>query len=131
MRSSIRSLLILYLAILGIGCDDRAIVSDPEPLNTRVTIDFSLARGEDPAPFIRALTPRLNKFDFPIRKSELPTGLGQVWVEVQDDNLTETFKAFEQALAETGDSYVKQIFIGVRTSERIADEEPTVPSIPE
>jgi hypothetical protein len=130
MKAPLRPLLIFHFALLSIGCGDRSTHNDTQPLNTSVTIDFSLARGEDPAPFVKALTPKLDHLTFPLRKSELPTGLGVIWVLVQDDNLTETYKAFEQSLAETGDPYHKQIGISVRTAEVSIKQESPEPSSP-
>jgi hypothetical protein len=132
MNAPPRTLLIFHFTLLSIGCGDRSRDNNThtQPLNTSVTIDFSLARGEDPAPFVKALTRKLDHLTFPLEKSELPTGLGAVWVLVQDDNLTETYKAFEQSLAETGDPYHKQIGISVRTTEVSSKQESPEPSNP-
>ena len=130
MKAPVRLLFFSHFAMFTIGCSEHSENSDAQLLNTRVTIDFSSARGEDPASFIKALRPKLDHFDFPVRRPEFPDGLGQVWVEVQDDNLTETFKAFEQSLAEAGDPYTKEIVIDVRTSEENSTKSLPKPTTP-
>lgn len=130
MNATLQSFLIFQFALLGTGCRDHSTNNDAQLLNTHVSIDFSLGRGEDPAPFVKALTPKLDRLGFQFRRSELPAGMGVVWVMVQDDNLTETYRIFEQALAETGNPYRTQIFVKVITPGVSSMEEHPAPSNP-
>lgn len=110
---------ILIASVVGAGlasCDRRQ-EAKTQDMNVQVNVDFSLSRGEDPEPFRKGLEAALGSAGFTYRWPEEQGSNGMIWILLADDNLTEAYHLFEQALTTTGNEGRKSIVIHVLQSK--------------
>lgn len=88
-----------------------------QEMNVQVSVDFSLSRGEDPEPFRKGLEAALESVGFTYCWPQEQGSNGIIWILVADDNLTEAYHLFQQALTTTGNEGRKSIVIQVLQSE--------------
>ena len=99
--------LVVTVMLCAVGCNksrDPVPVRRPD-LNVRVSVDYSINRGEDPKPCYELLRSRMRAATFDYYMFSGPSELGSVCVEVEDDNLGETLKIFRDVLADTKSPY--------------------------
>jgi hypothetical protein len=76
-----------------------------ERLNVRISVDYTLSRGEDPQPLYDLLRERMRAATFDYYMFPAPSELGHVSVEVEDDYLAEALQIFRTALRDVGTSH--------------------------
>lgn len=79
---------------------DRAPDSDRD-LDVRLTVDYNLNQGENPAPCHDLLEKRMRSAGYEYVIIAEPAELGIVGVEVDDDHLAEALQTFKGVLRET------------------------------
>lgn len=90
---------LVWLALAGTPLLSVCKARKPD-LNTRISVDFSISRHQDPEPFHSLLAGRMKAAGFPYEIIDKPSEMGYVWIQVEDDHLQEAARIFDACLAQ-------------------------------